>query len=39
VCDQTIFLGDEEGAIQDVQSSQSDGVQGFLTILGNILTV
>jgi hypothetical protein len=22
-----------------VQSSQSDGVQGFLTILGNILTV
>jgi hypothetical protein len=39
VGDQTVFLGDEEGGIQDVQGGRSDGGCGSLTILDNILTV
>jgi hypothetical protein len=36
---QAAFLGDEEGAIQDMQGGQSDGGRGSLKVLDNILTV
>jgi hypothetical protein len=36
---QSVFLSDEEGAIQDVQGGQSDGGSGSLTVLDNILTL
>jgi hypothetical protein len=34
-----VFLGDEEGAIQDELGSRSDGGLGSLTGLNNTLTV
>jgi hypothetical protein len=34
-----VFLGDEEGAIQDVLGGQSDGGRDSLTVLNNVLTV
>ncbi len=34
-----VFLGDEEGAIQDVLGSRSDGGHDSLTVLNNVLTV
>ncbi len=39
VGDQTAFLGDEEGAIQDVQGGQSNGGHSSLTALDYIHTV
>ncbi len=39
VGDQTVFLWDEEGAIQDLQGVQSDGSHGSLTVLDNFLTL
>ncbi len=38
VCEQMASLGDEEGAIQDVRGSRSDGSRGSLTVLNNVLT-
>jgi hypothetical protein len=34
-----VFLGDEEGAIQDVLGGRSDGGRDSLTVLNNVLTV
>jgi hypothetical protein len=34
-----VFLGDEEGAIQDVIGCRSDGGRDSLTVLNNVLTV
>ncbi len=34
-----VFLGDEEGAIQNVLGGQSDGGRNPLTVWDNILTV
>jgi hypothetical protein len=36
---QTVFIWDEEGAIQDVQGGRSDGGRASLTVLDNILTL
>ncbi len=37
--DQTALLGDEEGAIQDMQGSHSDGRRGSLAFLDNVIIV
>ncbi len=34
-----VFLGDEEGAIQDEFGGRSDGSRGSLTVLNNALTI
>ncbi len=34
-----VFLGDEEGAIQDELGSRSDGGRRSLTVLNNALTI
>jgi hypothetical protein len=34
-----VFLGDEEGAIQDDLGGRSDGGHGSLTVLNNVLIV
>ncbi len=39
MCGQTVFLGDEEGTIQDVWGGRSNGGCDSLTILDKVLTV
>ncbi len=34
-----VFLGDEEGAIQDELDGRDDGGRGSLTVLNNALTI